>query len=59
MAEESSEPEVYKGPQERTWDLLHTELKVAFDWEQRRLNGEAMLRATPFFYEQDSIHLDA
>lgn len=59
MAEESSEPEVYKGPQERTWDLLHTELRVSFDWEQRRLNGEAMLRATPLFYDQDSIHLDA
>lgn len=39
--------------------LLHTRLKVDFDWENRRLNGEATLRFTPHFYNQDKLVLDA
>ena len=43
----------------RSWDLIHTRLEVDFDWELRRLNGNARLHLSPLFYPQDSIHLDA
>ncbi|MEO1652988.1 MAG: M1 family metallopeptidase, partial [Bacteroidota bacterium] len=43
----------------RKMDLLHTKLEVEFDWEKRYLYGRALLRLKPFFYEQDSLILDA
>ncbi len=59
----AEEPEeniaVYKGPRERPWDLLHTGLRVSFDWDQRRLQGQAELQLTPLFYDQQRVRLDA
>lgn len=49
----------YKGSVSRTWDLLHTELAVSFDWEKRYLNGTAALQLSPLFYAQESLVLDA
>ncbi|PRY16181.1 aminopeptidase N [Pontibacter ummariensis] len=40
-------------------DLLHTTLRVGFDWEKQYLNGLAELRLKPYFYPQDSLVLDA
>ncbi|SMD36548.1 aminopeptidase N [Reichenbachiella faecimaris] len=49
----------YRGSVSRTWDLLHTELAVSFDWERRYLYGIATLDLKPLFYEQESLVLDA
>lgn len=39
-------------------DLVHTQLKVSFDWEQKQLIGKATLTLKPHFYAQDSLWLD-
>lgn len=49
----------YRGSTSRSWDLLHTELSVSFDWENRYLNGIAVLDLKPYFYEQEQLTLDA
>lgn len=54
-----SELLTYRASTSRTWDLLHTDLAVSFDWEKRYLNGTATLDLTPLFYEQESLVLDA
>ena len=40
-------------------DLLHTTLRVSFDWQKQYLNGTAELRLKPYFYPQDTLVLDA
>lgn len=50
---------VYQATDSKINDLLHTHLKVSFDWEKTRLNGEAFLDFTPYFYATDSLILDA
>ncbi|WP_183906650.1 M1 family metallopeptidase [Rufibacter immobilis] len=56
-------PVTSKGPYqpaaERLVDLLHTTLKVRFDWAKQHLLGEATLTLKPYFYPQDSVVLDA
>jgi aminopeptidase N len=41
------------------YDLLHTKLEVAIDWEKQQLPGKAYLRLKPHFYPTDSLVLDA
>ncbi|MFD3001215.1 M1 family aminopeptidase [Pontibacter toksunensis] len=43
----------------RTQDLLHTKLRVSFNWEKQYLNGIAELTLKPYFYPQDTLVLDA
>lgn len=40
-------------------DLIHTNLKVSFNWEESQLNGNATLTCAPYFYPTDSLILDA
>jgi len=40
-------------------DLIHTNLKVNFNWEESQLNGNATLTCAPYFYPTDSLILDA
>ena len=49
----------YKESSERTWDLIHTRLELNPIWAEQQLKGTASLRLQPFFYPQDSLHLDA
>lgn len=49
----------YRPSENRPFDLLHTRLKVSFNWEKQWLLGEAFLRMTPLAYPQDSVVLDA
>lgn len=49
----------YNPSEKRVNDLLHTKLKVNFDWRNRQLNGEAYLTFKPYFYATDSLTLDA
>lgn len=40
-------------------DLIHTKLRVSFNWEKQQLNGIAELTLKPYFYPQDTLLLDA
>ena len=62
IEEEEEEPAMrkhYNPSEKRVNDLLHTKLKVNFDWENQQLNGEAFLTLKPYFYATDSLTLDA
>ncbi len=54
-----SDLDIYRTSKEKKFDLIHTKLEVAFDWDSCHLLGEAYLHMSPLFYQQDSIHLDA
>ncbi|MBX0333543.1 M1 family peptidase [Pontibacter sp. HSC-14F20] len=43
----------------RVHDLLHTKLRVSFDWEKQHLHGIAELTLKPYFYPQNRLVLDA
>ncbi|WP_109832183.1 M1 family metallopeptidase [Reichenbachiella versicolor] len=50
---------VYRGSETNHFDLIHTELKVSFDWENETMQGEALLFLKPYYYEQTRLVLDA
>ncbi|MBF8964788.1 M1 family metallopeptidase [Pontibacter sp. FD36] len=43
----------------RVHDLLHTKLRVSFDWDKQYLHGIAELTLKPYFYPQNKLVLDA
>ncbi|NEM96756.1 M1 family metallopeptidase [Pontibacter burrus] len=43
----------------RHHDLLHTTLRVSFDWQKQHLHGLAELTLKPYFYPQNTLVLDA
>ncbi|MFY7670864.1 M1 family aminopeptidase [Tenacibaculum sp. MEBiC06402] len=49
----------YRGERDKIHDLVHTKLKVDFNFDKQTMNGEAWITAKPHFYETDRIILDA
>jgi aminopeptidase N len=49
----------YRASATREHDLLHTSLRVAFDWPNAHLLGEAELTLRPYFYSTEQVMLDA
>ncbi len=49
----------YRPAKTRVYDLLHTKLEIAVDWEKQQLNGKATLLLKPYFYNQSTLALDA
>lgn len=49
----------YQSENEKIHDLVHTKLKVDFNFEDKTMNGEAWLTAKPHFYSKNKITLDA
>jgi aminopeptidase N len=49
----------YQSENEKIHDLVHTKLKVDFNFEDKTMNGEAWLTAKPHFYSKNKIILDA
>ncbi len=49
----------YKNSATRSFDLLHTELRLAFDYGRQAVLGDALLTLTPYFYPQNVLVLDA
>lgn len=49
----------YSPSKERVYDLLHTKLEIALDWQKQQLNGKATLLLKPYFYSQSSLQIDA
>lgn len=50
---------IYHPEREKTHDLIHTKLKVDFNFKEKQLNGEAWVTAKPHFYATNTIVLDA
>ena len=49
----------YNPARKRKVDILHTMLKVKFDWDQAQLNGNARITLKPYFYPINEVVLDA
>ena len=49
----------YRGEKDKVHDLIHTKLKVDFNFKEKQLNGEEWLTIKPHFYETDKLTLDA
>lgn len=50
---------IYRAEREKINDLVHTKLKVDFDYAKRQLNGEAWITLEPHFYNVSELELDA
>ena len=49
----------YKPERDKIHSLVHTKLKVDFNFSKKQLNGEAWVTAKPHFYATNKITLDA
>ncbi len=49
----------YRAEREKINELVHTKLKVEFDYTKRHLLGEAWLTLKPYFYTTNTLTLDA
>ncbi len=49
----------YKGEKDKTHNLIHTKLKVDFDFQKQTMNGEEWVTAKPHFYATNKFVLDA
>ncbi len=52
-------PPPYQPSRTKEWELKHTKLDLTFDFAQRTASGHALLQMHPYFYNSDSIVLDA
>ncbi|MDP3472791.1 MAG: M1 family metallopeptidase [Algoriphagus sp.] len=59
IREKNAEIAGYQPSAKRDFDLLHTELDLAFDWSNQAVIGRAKLKLTPYFYPQKELVLDA
>lgn len=59
IIEPSYELPVYRASNKREHDLLHTTLRLHFDWEQEQVIGQAELKLTPYFYPSSTVSIDA
>ncbi|MCF2873902.1 MULTISPECIES: M1 family metallopeptidase [unclassified Tenacibaculum] len=55
----SQTSDIYRGEKDKVHDLIHTKLKVDFNFENKELNGEEWLTLKPHFYETSKVTLDA
>ncbi|MCG1036781.1 M1 family metallopeptidase [Polaribacter sargassicola] len=49
----------YQPERDKIHDLVHTKLKVDFNFDKKQLNGEAWITAKPHFYATNTFTLDA
>jgi aminopeptidase N len=49
----------YRPSADKAFDLVHTTLKVDFDWVREQMHGEATLTMQPWFAPQSTVDLDA
>ena len=55
----NAQDKVYQAEREKINNLVHTKLKVDFDFSESQLNGEAWITLSPHFYATDKLVLDA
>ncbi|WP_369049060.1 M1 family aminopeptidase [Tenacibaculum sp. UWU-22] len=56
---QAQDSNLYRAEREKINDLIHTKLKVSFDFDKKELYGEEWLTAKPHFYPTSTITLDA
>ncbi|WP_298764022.1 M1 family metallopeptidase [uncultured Polaribacter sp.] len=49
----------YKAEKEKKHNLIHTKLKVDFNFDKKQVNGEAWVTVKPHFYSTNTLILDA
>lgn len=49
----------YRASKEKKHSLVHTKLKVSFNFSDKTMNGEAWITAKPYYFSQSEIILDA
>jgi aminopeptidase N len=49
----------YRAERTKTNDLIHTKLKVNFNFQKSQMNGEAWVTLSPHFYPTNKVVLDA
>lgn len=54
-----SKDDLYQASATKDHDMVHTHLKVSFDWEKQHLLGQALLTLRPHFYPSKQLILDA
>lgn len=59
IKEKEAEISGYQASAKRIFDLLHTDLDLAFDWKRQAVIGKAKLKLVPYFYPQKELILDA
>ena len=50
---------IYRAEREKVNNLVHTKLKVSFDFQNKQLNGEEWVTLSPHFYPTSKVTLDA
>lgn len=55
----SQSDQTYKPERDKVHNLVHTKLKVDFNFDEQKMNGEEWVTLTPHFYETDKVTLDA
>ena len=50
---------IYRKERDRINNLVHTKLKVDFNFQEKQLNGEEWVTLTPHFYPTNKVVLDA
>lgn len=55
----SQNTSTYKPERDKIHDLVHTKLKVDFNFKEKQLNGEAWVTAKAHFYATNKITIDA
>ena len=53
------EEKIYNASAAKAFDLIHTRIDLTFDWKNRQAPGTAQVTLKPWFYNQDSVVLDA
>ena len=55
----SQSENTYRAEKDKVHDLIHTKLKVDFNFKEKQLNGEEWVTIKPHFYETAKVTLDA
>lgn len=50
---------IYRATATRHWDITHTRAALSFDFPTRTAIGRAWITVHPYFYESDTLELDA
>jgi aminopeptidase N len=59
VANEEPKKKIYRESNPLIMDIIHTSLKVSFDWNNSQLIGFASIQATPYFYPTNIMYLNA
>ncbi|WP_028891868.1 M1 family metallopeptidase [Tenacibaculum sp. 47A_GOM-205m] len=55
----SQSDKAYRAERDKVHSLIHTKLKVDFNFQEQEMNGEEWVTLKPHFYETDKVTLDA